>query len=74
MIFWRLLKDIQIITPKKHPKFQEFYRSHFEDNKMILTDTKRNNFVQFQLNYDKMDKIKKNIADNVEIDLLNFSK
>ena len=27
------LKDIEIITPKKHPKFQEFYRNYFEENK-----------------------------------------
>ena len=27
------LKDIEIITPKNHPKFQDFYRNYFEENK-----------------------------------------
>ena len=31
---------------------------HFEDNKIILSDTKRNNFIEFQSNYDNV-KLKK---------------
>ena len=45
---------------------------HFEDNKMILNDKKRNNFLQFQIEYDKNQKFKKDIKKDVELELLNY--
>ena len=44
---------------------------YFEDNKMILSDRKRNNFIEFQTKYDKDSTLKKGIADEVELELLN---
>ena len=43
---------------------------YFEDNKMILSDTKRNNFIEFQTNYDN-GKLKKGIEGDLEVELLN---
>ena len=43
---------------------------YFEDNKMILSDTKRNNFIEFQTNYDN-GKLKKTIEGDLEVELLN---
>ena len=42
----------------------------FEDNKMILSDTKRNNFIEFQTNYDNGN-LKKMIEGDLEVELLN---
>ena len=44
---------------------------HFEDNKMILTDTKRNNFIEFRTDYEGNDKVKKMIEGDVEMEILN---
>jgi len=38
---------------------------------MILSDTKRNNFIEFQTKYDKDNILKKDIEEEVEIELLN---
>ena len=45
------LKDVEIITPSQHPKFQEFYRNYFERNKrngvtvsMAIEHASQNNF------------------------------
>jgi len=43
---------------------------YFEDNKMILSDTKRNNFIEFQTNYDNGN-LKKMIEGDLEVALLN---
>ena len=44
---------------------------HFEDNKMILTDTKRNNFIEFMTDYEVNEKVKKGIEEEVEVQILN---
>ena len=43
---------------------------YFEDNKMILSDTKRTNFIEFQTNYDN-GKLKKVIEGDLEVEILN---
>ena len=43
---------------------------YFEDNKMILSDTKRTNFIEFQTNYDN-GKLKRTIEGDLEVEILN---
>ena len=48
---------------------------HFDDNKMVLNDKKRKNFIEFKLDYESESKaVKKKIEEDVEIQILNNQK
>ena len=66
---WKLRKKSEVISSMVDMSYN-IVDCHFEDNKMILSDTKRNNFIEFQSNYDN-GKLKRMIEGDLEIEILN---
>ena len=66
---WKLRKKKEVISSMVDMSYN-IVDCYFEDNKMILSDTKRNNFIEFQTNYDN-GKLKKGIEGDLEVELLN---
>ena len=66
---WKLRKKSEVISSMVDMSYN-IVDCHFEDNKMILSDTKRNNFIEFQSNYDN-GKLKKTIEGDLEVEILN---
>ena len=67
---WKLRRKKDVISNMVDMSYN-IVDCYFEDNKMILSDRKRNNFIEFQTKYDKDSTLKKGIADEVELELLN---
>ena len=67
---WKLRRKKDVISNMVDMSYN-IVDCYFEDNKMILSDTKRNNFIEFQTKYDKDNILKKDIEEEVEIELLN---
>ena len=66
---WKLRNKKDVISSMVDMSYN-IVDCYFEDNKMILNDTKRNNFIEFQTNYDN-GKLKKGIEGDLEVELLN---
>ena len=66
---WKLRKKSEVISSMVDMSYN-IVDCHFEDNKMILSDTKRNNFIEFQSNYDN-GKLKRRIEGDLEVEILN---